>query len=73
MEYVLLVFLFTSSGEYVGKFNKIYPNQAACSRAAQSQQPVTKFVTIQTLCVTKDHWAGRRVDPGIPLDFDYSR
>ena len=72
MKYWLLVFLFTPEGEYAGKDVYQTDNKAACfERAAKVAKTYVNTQTMTDMyCVSDDHYNGRSVDEGIPLDFN---
>jgi hypothetical protein len=70
MKFWLIVFLFTSDGEYLGKDIYESANKKQCVEfsAQVAKTLVNTKVAAQFYCVSDDHYTGRSVDPGIPLD-----
>ena len=60
MKFWLIVFFFSSNGDFVGK--REIPTSTRVERYVNSQRQ------LQFYCVTDDHHSGRTVDKGIPLD-----
>jgi hypothetical protein len=70
MKFWLIVFLFTSDGEFLGK--DIYES-ASKEQCIEFAGDVTKTLintqtSAQFYCVSDDHYMGRKQDPGVPYD-----
>ena len=65
MKFWLIVFLFNYNGDFAGKIVQPYPNKAACEQQlrATAGEPRLRMV-----CVSNDHYTGRKQDPGVPMD-----
>jgi hypothetical protein len=70
MKFWLIVFLFTSDGEFVEKRSYEAANKAQCVEFAgkEATKLVNSQLQMQFYCVTDDHYMGRSVDKDIPLD-----
>ena len=72
MKFWLIVFVFTSQGEYMWK--DVYPakDEAACHALAEknTRTYVNTGNPVSMFCVSNDHYTGKDYDEGIPLDFD---
>lgn len=70
MTFWLIVFLFSSDGEFIEKRSYEAANRAQCVEFAgqQAKKLVNSQLQMQFYCVTDDHYMGRSVDPEIPLD-----
>lgn len=77
MKFWLIVFVFTSQGEFMWK--DIYPVEQGYERCVEMAGEVSKkYVnlpnSINMFCVSDDHYTGKNYDEGIPLDFhDYQQ
>lgn len=71
MKFWLLVFLFNSNGEFIGKREVQLANKHDCIVAAgiAAQNLINKPVALTTFCVSDNHHRGISQDPGVPLDF----
>jgi len=73
-EWVLIVSLLTPGGDFVGKLPVYYPDLTSCQLALKRIIKPTnvgnpfglKYKGV--MCVTADHWEGRRPMKGVPLD-----
>ena len=68
MKYWLIAFFFTPNGEYAGKRVIAYEDEAHCYMAMDYIRPPKKSWTTQIVCVSDDHYNGRKQDPGVPFD-----
>lgn len=70
MKFWLIVFLFSSDGEFLEKRSYEAANKAQCVQFAgqEARKLVNSQLQMQFYCVTDDHYMGRSVDNGIPLD-----
>lgn len=72
MKFWLIVFFLTPDGEFISKKEVVYPSKPACVAAAGNvagrYNIVNKQVAIQVYCVSNNHHAGIKQDPGIPYD-----
>lgn len=71
MKYWLLVMILDPyTGEFLEKQEFPTVSKEACIKLAgeETKKYINKQLAIQTFCVTDDHYTGRSVDPGIPLD-----
>lgn len=70
MKFWLIVFLFTNDGEYINKIEVPVEDRTQCFIEAGTyaiDYTNSGYLT-QFWCVTDDHYMGRSVDEGIPLD-----
>lgn len=70
MKFWLIVFLFTAEGEYTGKDIYEAADKAQCIEFSGqvAKTLVNTQLSAQFYCVSDDHYMGRSVDEGIPLD-----
>lgn len=70
MTYWLIVFLFTSEGEFIEKSSYEAANKEQCIVMAgeEARKLVNSQMQSQFYCVSDDHYMGRSVDKYIPLD-----
>ena len=70
MKFWLIVFLFTSDGEYTGKDVYEAADKAQCIEFAGqvAKTLVNTQLHSQMFCVSDDHYMGRSVDENIPLE-----
>lgn len=68
MKFWLIIFFLTPEGEFLSKHEVQYSSKAECqsARAAFKKLPVVN--QIQTVCVSDDHFRGRKKDPGVEYD-----
>jgi hypothetical protein len=65
MEAVMILFLTTSSGQYVDKVAVPYPTIQSCQAARPALPDQLK---VAKTCVSKAHWEGKAQDKNVPLD-----
>jgi hypothetical protein len=69
MIYWLLIFSFDVNGDFLSKQEMQLSSKSMCELvAAQYPAQVRHFMSIKTLCVSDDHYSGRKQDDGVPLD-----
>ena len=70
MKFWLIVFLFSNDGEFLEKRSYEAANKTQCVQFAgqEARKLVNSQLQMQFYCVTDDHYMGRSVDNGIPLD-----
>jgi len=70
MKFWLIVFFFSSNGDFVGKREIPTSTRVECGQIAGNiaKRYVNSQRQLQFYCVTDDHHSGRSVDKGIPLD-----
>lgn len=71
MKFWLLVFLFTTDGEFITKKEVQLNSKKECLVAAgiAAQSINNKPIALTTFCVSDNHHKGLSQDPGVPLDF----
>jgi hypothetical protein len=67
MKYWLIIFFF-SEGEFVGKREIAYKDEATCYIAMDYIRPPVRSWTTQMVCVSDDHFMGRKQDKNVPYD-----
>ena len=65
MKFWLIVFFLTPQGEFVGKKEIAYKDEASCYLAMDKVKVKQRA---QMVCVSDDHYMGRKQDPGVPYD-----
>lgn len=70
MSFWLIVFLFTSEGEFHEKSSYEAATKEQCIEMAgkEASKLVNSQMQMQFYCVSDDHYMGRSVDKDIPLD-----
>lgn len=68
MKFWLIMFFLTPDGEFVGKREIAYKDEVTCYTAMDYVRPPRKDLTIQMVCVSDDHFMGRKQDPGVAYD-----
>lgn len=70
MKYWLLAFIFNlQTDEFIRKDQTPFQSRARCEEIARGVNERYKNNTqfrIVTICVSDDHFTGRRLDPGVP-------
>jgi hypothetical protein len=65
MKFWLIIFFLTPNGEFVGKKEIQYKDEASCYLAMDKVEVKHRA---QMVCVSNDHYTGRKQDPGVPYD-----
>lgn len=70
-EWVLIIELLSPGNDYMDKIPVVMPTQVACEQAkrdlpARGENPLG--VQYRAICVTMDHWTGKRKDKGVAFD-----
>ena len=68
--WVLIIAMYSPAGDFVGKDTMKFESQKACE-AAKTQLPNLDYplrVKHKGLCVTRDHWEGKKQMPGVAYD-----
>ena len=68
--WVLIIAMYSPAGGFVGKDTIKFESQKACE-AAKTQLPNLDYplrVKHKGLCVTRDHWEGKKQMPGVAYD-----
>jgi hypothetical protein len=65
VKFWLIIFFLTPEGEFISKKEIAYKDKAACY-VAMDRVKVEQIT--QMVCVSNDHYTGRKQDPGIPYD-----
>jgi hypothetical protein len=69
MEWVLIIMMSTPGGDFIDKRVEFVRNQAECHARMAVTARVTPMQIRQTpICVTMDHWTGKKPMPGVALD-----
>lgn len=68
MKYWLIAFFFDVHGEFVGKREIQYKDEATCYMAMDNIRPKNKSWTTQIVCVSDDHFRGVKKDSGVDYD-----
>lgn len=70
-EWVLIVQLLSPGGDYMDKIPVTVPTKAACVQAKQDlpQRGENPWgLQFRGVCVSMDHWTGKRKDKGVEFD-----
>jgi hypothetical protein len=65
VKFWLLIFFLTPDGEFIGKKEIAYNDEASCYLAMNNVK--VKRIA-QMVCVSDDHYMGRKQDPGVDYD-----
>ena len=65
MKFWLIIFFLTPQGEFVSKKEIAYKDEASCYLAMDKVKVKQRA---QMVCVSDDHYMGRKQDPGVPYD-----
>ena len=68
--WVLLIFMYTATGDFVSKIPVMQKDQAQCQIAAESLPKTLEGTStvLEGLCVTYQHWTGEKYMPNVELD-----
>ena len=71
MNWVLLISMLTPGGDFIDKIPVEMPTKAACQQAVKElpkrgESPMG--VQYKGICVTMDHWIGKKKMKDVPLD-----
>lgn len=68
--WVLLIFVWTATGDFVSKIPVAQATEIQCQQAAASLPTALEGTDsrLEGVCVTLAHWTGERYMPGMPLD-----
>jgi hypothetical protein len=65
VKFWLIIFFLTPQGEFVSKKEIAYKDEASCYLAMDKVKVKQRA---QMVCVSDDHYMGRKQDPGVPYD-----
>jgi len=69
MEWVLIIMMSTPGGDFIDKRVEFVQNRAECyARMATTPKVVLMGILQSPICVTRDHWTGKKPMPGVALD-----
>ena len=71
MNWILLISLLSPGGDYIDKIPVEMPTKAACVQAAKElpkRGEGLMGVQYKAICVTMDHWNGKKKMKDVPLD-----
>jgi len=74
-EWVLILELMSPGGDFMGKIALPFHDQKSCKFVLdQVKKPVDTEYPLAPkargiVCVTRDHWTGKKLMPGVPLDY----
>lgn len=68
MKYWLLVFFLTPDGEFIEKKEFPFKDEASCYLAMDKVKIKRPATIAEMVCVSDDHYRGRRQDPGVDYD-----
>lgn len=67
--WILIVAMLSANGDFLGKDTLEFKTQEACetarARLLTHDQPFAKY---RGVCVTRDHWTGKKKMPNVALD-----
>jgi hypothetical protein len=68
VKYWLIVFFFTPNGEFIEKKEFPFKDEASCYLAMDKVEVKRPATIAEMVCVSDDHYRGRKQDPGVPYD-----
>jgi hypothetical protein len=68
VKFWLIMFFLTPEGEFVSKKEIQYKDKTSCYLAMDKVKVKRPATIAQMVCVSDDHHAGRKQDPGVPYD-----
>jgi hypothetical protein len=69
MEWVLIIMLSTPGGDFIDKRVEFVRNKSECHARMAATPKVAPMQIRQTpICVTMDHWTGKKPMSGVALD-----
>jgi len=69
MEWVLIIMMSTPGGDFIDKRVEVVQNRAECyARMATTAKVAPMGILQSPICVTMDHWTGKKPMPGVALD-----
>lgn len=68
--WILIIFLFSPGGDYMDKYALEFATKTQCEAVRTSLPELDNgsLARHKGLCVTKDHWTGKKPMVGVPLD-----
>lgn len=67
MNWILLIAIYAADGKYLDKIAVPMSTARSCMQA-RAQLTGYDHVKVHGVCITKDHWEGRKQQPGVNLD-----
>ena len=67
-QWVLIVAMFSPGGDFIGKIVEGPFSKTECIEKKNKLKPTVFDVQLKGLCVTKDHWEGKKQMTGVALD-----
>jgi hypothetical protein len=70
-EWILLVAMLSPGGDFIDKIPVEMPTKAACVQAAKElpkKGETPMGIHYKGICVTADHWTGKKTMKDVPLD-----
>jgi hypothetical protein len=69
MNWVLIIMLSSPGGNFIDKTVEFVPTRAECRAKAQGVPKLTPMgIRQDPICVTMDHWTGKKPMAGVALD-----
>jgi len=69
MEWVLIIMMSTPGGDFIDKRVEVVRNRTDCYARMATIPKVAPMGILQSpICVTRDHWTGKKPMPGVALD-----
>lgn len=62
MKFWLIIMFFTPNGDFAGKREIAYEDEASCYIAMDGIRPPRRNLLTQMVCVSDDHYQGRKQD-----------
>lgn len=68
--WILLIFIYSASGDFISKIPVAQLTESQCQVAVISLPSTLEGTNtkLEGMCVTQDHWTGKKYMPNVPLD-----
>jgi hypothetical protein len=68
VKFWLIVFFLTPEGEYLSKQEMQLSNKTMCELVAEQYPAQVREGPVKTICVSDDHYTGKKQDKNVPFD-----
>lgn len=72
MNFWLIVFFFAADGKFVDKQEMQLSSKNMCELVAAQYPAQVRTGSVKTVCVSDDHYTGKKQDEGVDFDFDFN-
>lgn len=68
-DWILIIFIFSPGGDYMDKYTREFVTKPQCEAVRASLSVLDNALARHKgLCVTQDHWLGKKLMKDVPLD-----